>query len=64
MTASEEAKSYGFKSLTQVANFLNLTTECLRQWHKKEHERFLIVLHGCQWCLDKERHLKESDVKC
>jgi len=51
MTAAEEAKALGFKSLTQVAKMFSVTTECLRNWHKHDHDKFLIVLHGCLWKL-------------
>lgn len=47
MTASEQAKASGFKSLTEVAKLLDVTTQCLRQWHKKKPQRFEIVLIGC-----------------
>lgn len=47
MTASEQAKASGFKSLTQVAELLKVTTQCLRQWHKNKPQRFEIVLIGC-----------------
>jgi len=49
MTAAEEAKSFGFKSLTQVAELFGVTLQCLRNWHKDNHDRFLIVIHGCLW---------------
>jgi len=47
MTASEYAKSHGLKNLTQVALMLSVTTQCLRNWHKLNPERFEIVLLGC-----------------
>ena len=54
MTAAEEAKDLGFKSLTQVAEMLGVTTECLRNWHKYNHDKFLAALHGCLWLKDKK----------
>lgn len=47
MTAAEEAKALGFKSLTQVAELFGVTTQCLRNWHKDERDKFDIVLIGC-----------------
>lgn len=49
MTAAEEAKKLGFKSLAQVADLFDTSTETLRRWHKHNHDKFLIVLHGCLW---------------
>ena len=51
MTAAEEAKALGFKSLKHVADTFGVTTQCLRNWHKTEHYKFLIVMHGCLWKL-------------
>ena len=51
MTALEEAKAHGFKSLNQVAKLFDVTTQCLRDYHKYNHDKFLIVLHGCLWFL-------------
>jgi len=51
MTASQQAKQLGFKSLAQVAELFNVTTQCLRNWHKDEPEKFEMVLHGCLWKL-------------
>lgn len=53
MTASEQAKASGLKSLAQVAEMINVTTQCLRNWHKSEPERFEIVLLGCNKKLNK-----------
>ena len=55
LTASEHAKANGFKSLTQVADLFSVTTQCLRNWHKHEPQKFFIVLMGCQV------HLEQSD---
>lgn len=52
MTAAEEAKALGFKSLTQVAKLFGVTLQCLRSWHKHKPDKFLIVLHGCKWKLE------------
>ena len=53
MKPAEEAKSYGFKSLTQVAGIFGCTTKALRDWHKHNHQRFVIVLMGCKQYLEK-----------
>lgn len=47
MTAAQEAKQQGFKSLAQVAEMLGVTTQCLRNWHKDDKNKFNIVLLGC-----------------
>jgi len=47
-TAAEQAKASGFKSLAQVAKMINVTTQCLRNWHKYEKTRFKVVLLGCK----------------
>ena len=53
MTASQEAKALGFKSLAQVAQMFNCSTDILHIWHREQHGKFLIVLHGCLWDLNK-----------
>tara|TARA_R110002051_G_scaffold324424_2_gene421612 strand:+ start:13509 stop:13685 length:177 start_codon:yes stop_codon:yes gene_type:complete len=55
MTAAEEAKASGFKSLAQVAELFSTTTQCLRNWHKYNRVKFEIVLLGCK------EYLKEKD---
>ena len=55
MKPAEEAKSYGFKSLTQVAEIFGCTTKALRDWHKHNHKRFIIVLMGCKQYLESEK---------
>ena len=53
MTASEDAKKAGFKSLKQVSEIIGVTTETLRNWHKNDKKRFEVVLLGCLCYLDK-----------
>ena len=48
MTASQKAKQAGFKNLSQVAKLFGVTTQCLRNWHKDESDKFEIVLLGCK----------------
>jgi len=52
MEASEVAKAQGLKSLAQVARLFSCTTQNLRNWHKKEPQKFQIVLYGCKVLLD------------
>lgn len=47
MTASQEAKSHGLKSLAQAAELLGWTTRALNAWHKTEPQRFRILMQGC-----------------
>ena len=58
MTAAQEAKAHGFKDLNQVAATFSCCTQHLRDLHKKQHDKFLIVLHGCLWALNKETESK------
>ena len=48
MSASEEAKSMGFKSLIEVAKMFDCSTQCLQNWHKHYHNKFEVVLLGCK----------------
>lgn len=48
MTASQQAKAAGFKSLQQVAELTGWTTETLRNFHKQNPRRFRIILAGCE----------------
>ena len=40
MTASEETKLAGLKNLKWLAEKFNVSTECLRVWHKDHPDRF------------------------
>ena len=46
MTAAQEAKSHGYKTLAQVAELTGKTTFTLRSWHKDNHRLFKAVLIG------------------
>jgi len=48
MTTSEYVKIKGFKSLDQVSNMFNVSTQCLRNWHKNDKNKLDIVLLGCR----------------
>jgi len=54
MTAAETAKASGFKSLSQVASLMSVSTESLRRWHKDDKQRFEIILLGCRLFVDKK----------
>ena len=54
MTPSEEAKEHGFKTLTEVARIFKTSTDTLVRMHKQKHDKFLIVLHGCLWHINKK----------
>ena len=60
MEASELAKAQGLKSLAQVARLFSCSTQNLRNWHKKEPQKFQIVLDGCMALLDRELNKKGS----
>jgi hypothetical protein len=46
MTASQEAKANGYKSLTHLAGLSGKTTRCLRDWHRENRPLFEAVLKG------------------
>ena len=46
MTAAQEAKSYGLKSLTQASELTGWTTKALNDWHKSNPKRFRIIMQG------------------
>ena len=48
MTASEEAKSYGHKSLKQVSEAVGVSRHTLANWHKYKPQLFRSVLRGAQ----------------
>ena len=47
MTAAEQAKSMGLKSLKQVTEMTGTRENTLRNWHRKRPALFRIVLAGC-----------------
>jgi len=48
MTPSQQAKSHGLKSLTQVAEMVGRKPRLLHDWAKKFPDLFEIVLLGCK----------------
>ena len=61
MTAAEEAKKAGFKSLKQLAEIFSTSTDTLSRLHKHDHDKFLMVIHGCLWHLKHEGKGVEYD---
>lgn len=47
MTASEEAKKAGLKSLAEVSRLTKVSAQTLRNWHRDKPELFNVVLLGC-----------------
>ena len=47
MTPSQQAKSVGLKSLTQVSELTGQSLQTLINWHRDRPELFKIVLLGC-----------------
>lgn len=47
MTASEQAKAAGLKSLAQAAEISGQSVRTLNNWHKAKPKLFAIVLAGC-----------------
>jgi hypothetical protein len=48
MTPSQQAKSVGLKSLTQVSQITGVSLNTLTNWHRDKPELFRIVLRGCK----------------
>lgn len=47
MTPSQQAKSVGLKSLTQVSEMTGTSLQTLTNWQKNKPELFKVVLAGC-----------------
>jgi len=47
MTPSQQAKSAGLKSLSQVSELTGQSLQTLGNWHRDKPELFRIVLLGC-----------------
>jgi hypothetical protein len=48
MTAAEQAKKEGLKSLSQVAKMTGQSLQTLGNWAKNKPDLFRIVLKGCK----------------
>jgi hypothetical protein len=46
-TPSQYAKSYGFRTLKQVSNMTDVSSETLIRWFSKRRDLFEIVILGC-----------------
>ncbi len=46
MKVSDQIKAAGFKSAKELAQILDCSTRCLRDWEKDKPERFRIMLTG------------------
>ena len=65
MTASQEAKAAGFKSLAEVRGMLGTNAKghprigknVLHSWHKNKPELFRVVIAGCA-AIKGENHAK------
>lgn len=56
MTASQQAKAAGLKSLSQVSEMTGQSAQTLINWSKNKPELFEVVLRGCaQLERDKEQ---------
>jgi len=47
-TASQIAKSHGYKSLSQLSEISGINRQTLGVWFKKRKKVFYIILIGCQ----------------
>ena len=54
MTASEQAKSVGLKSLSQVSDFSGVSLQTLNNWSNHKPRLFKVVLFGCKFLINKE----------
>jgi len=52
MTPSQQAKSVGLKSLTQVSEMSGVSLQTLFNWSKDKPKLFNIVLIGCNSRID------------
>ena len=48
MTASQQAKEAGMKSLAQVSEITGISFQTLNNWHKKRPELYAVILLGCK----------------
>lgn len=52
MTASQQAKAAGLKSLAVVVEMTGASYQTLTNWHKNKPELFRIVIAGCKAIID------------
>ena len=54
MTASQQAKAAGLKSLSQVSRLTGVSLQTLDNWSKDKPDLFTIVLAGCWLTLNND----------
>jgi len=47
MTPSQQAKALGIKSMKQVSQMTEVSTQTLINWHRDKPELYRVVLLGC-----------------
>ena len=55
MTASQQAKAAGLKSLAVVVEMTGASYQTLTNWHKNKPELFRVVIAGCKAIIDGSR---------
>ena len=55
MTASEQAKAAGLKSLAEVTRLTGVSKETLTNWQRNKPKLFAVVLKGCVAAKDTEQ---------
>jgi hypothetical protein len=53
MSASNQVKASGLRSLAYVARVTSVRPDTLQNWHKHRPELFAVVLAGCKTLQDK-----------
>jgi len=48
MTPSQQVKSVGLKSLTQVSELTGVSLQTLSNWYKDKPKLFNVVIEGCK----------------
>ncbi len=52
MTPSQAAKTFGFKSLAQVAKIAHIHADTLRLYHQTKPQLFRVICLGCAFLRD------------
>jgi hypothetical protein len=58
MTAAEQAKDAGLKSLTEVSEMTGVSTQTLNNWCNDKPLLFRIVIAGCKVIKDENGHCR------
>ena len=48
MTASQQAKASGLKSLAQVSEITGISFQTLNNWHKNRPDLYEVIILGCK----------------